>query len=77
MGRAATRELAAGAHEVWVKAGTDVLHFTRPLTDPEVEAFLVHEDGFLRVPILLDGGRLVRGYTENLYRQALAAERGA
>jgi len=31
----------------------------------------VHDDGFLRVPVLMLGDTLVRGYTETLYRDAL------
>jgi len=36
-----------------------------------VTRYLVHEDGFLRVPVLLVGDLLVRGYTEELYLEAL------
>jgi hypothetical protein len=32
---------------------------------------LVHEDGFMRVPVLILGDLLVRGYTEALYAEAL------
>jgi hypothetical protein len=35
----------------------------------------VHEDGFLRVPLLVMNDLFVRGYTEDLYREALAAAR--
>jgi hypothetical protein len=31
----------------------------------------VHRDGFLNVPVLLVGDLLVRGYTPELYREAL------
>jgi hypothetical protein len=31
----------------------------------------VHEDGFLRVPLLIMSDLLVRGFTEDLYREAL------
>jgi hypothetical protein len=31
----------------------------------------VHEDGFMRVPVLVRGDLIVRGYTEALYRDAL------
>ena len=41
------------------------------MTDAEVLAYLLHPDGFLRVPVLLRGDLLVRGYTEDLYREAL------
>lgn len=38
----------------------------------EAERYLVHEDGFLRVPLLILDDLFVRGYTEDLYREALA-----
>lgn len=34
-------------------------------------AYLVHEDGLLRVPVLVLDDLVVRGYTEALYREAL------
>jgi len=69
--RAETLALARQAREAWIKVGSDLLHVTRPLTEADAEAHLLHEDGFLRVPVLVDGDRLVRGFTESLYRQAL------
>jgi len=41
----------------------------------EMADYLVHEDGWMRVPILVDGGLLVRGYTETLYQRALGERR--
>lgn len=41
------------------------------MSEAELARYLIHEDGWMRVPILIDGGRLVRGYTEALYHQAL------
>ncbi|HEV8472741.1 MAG TPA: hypothetical protein VGR82_08205 [Methylomirabilota bacterium] len=35
--------------------------------------YLVHEDGFMRVPILVIDDLLVRGYTESLYGEVFAA----
>jgi hypothetical protein len=32
-------------------------------------------EGFLRVPVLVVGDLLVRGYTEDLYREALESAR--
>lgn len=58
-----------------MKVGQETLRFdavTRPITEAEIHSYLVHEDGFLRVPVLVLGGLLVRGYTEELYREALA-----
>jgi arsenate reductase-like glutaredoxin family protein len=57
-----------------VKAGQSTLHFDAgvgQLTDDELARYLVHDDGLLRVPVLIAGDLLVRGYTEELYREAL------
>jgi hypothetical protein len=43
-----------------------------PLSDVDAERYLLHEDGLLRVPVLLLGDLLVRGFTDELYREALA-----
>ncbi len=74
MNRAATLGIARAARRLLVKAGSDVLRFDREtsaITEAEVLAYLVHEDGFMRVPVLVLGDLLVRGYTEALYREAL------
>jgi hypothetical protein len=74
--RAATLALARGAGRLLVKAGQDVLRFdrsTNPIAESDVLAYLVHEDGFLRVPVLVLGDLVVRGYTESLYREALGS----
>jgi len=58
-----------------VKAGNEILRFDadrRPLGDDEMRHHLVHEDGFMRVPVLLLGDLVVRGYTDALYAEALA-----
>lgn len=74
MDRDGTVALARRARRLLVKAGGDVLRFgpgARPFTEADALASLVHEDGFLRVPVLLIGDLLVRGYTDELYREAL------
>jgi hypothetical protein len=71
MDRAATLALARGARRLLVKSGDGVLTLDAPLTDADIVRYLVHEDGFLRVPVLLWDDLLVRGYTEELYREAL------
>jgi len=48
-----------------VKVGGGTLRFDaaqNPLSRAEAEAYLVHEDGFLRVPVLVVGDLIVRGY---------------
>ena len=42
-------------------------------TDAELRRQFVHEDGLMRVPVLLAGNVAVRGFHPDLYRQALAA----
>jgi hypothetical protein len=44
-----------------------------PIEDAALTRYLVHDDGFLRVPVLVLGDLLVRGYTDELYREALAS----
>jgi len=69
--REAALALARGARRLLVKSGDGVLSLGAPLTDADIVRYLVHEDGFLRVPVLVLGDLLVRGYTEELYREAL------
>jgi arsenate reductase-like glutaredoxin family protein len=57
-----------------IKAGQDIVRFDRaqnPLSDAEGLGYLVHDDGLLRVPVLIHDDLLVRGYTEELYHEAL------
>jgi hypothetical protein len=70
--------LARAARELWIKVGPEIRRFhadERPMTEAELLAGLVHLDGWMRVPVLVDGPLVVRGYTEALYAQALG--RGA
>lgn len=73
MDREATLALARAARRLLVKSGDGVLRLDAPLTDADIVRYLVHEDGFLRVPVLALGDVLVRGYTETLYREALGS----
>lgn len=79
MDRAATVALARQARRLLIKVGQDTLRFdTDAITEAQIRSCLVHEDGFLRVPVLVLGDLLVRGFTEEIYREALAAfEKGA
>ena len=73
MDRPATLALARGARRLIVKAGDTIVRLDGPLTDADVATYLVHDDGFLRVPVLVIGDVLVRGYTDALYREALGS----
>ena len=74
MDRAGTLALARGSRRLLAKAGVDIVRLTAH-SDADVIKYLVHEDGFLRVPVLVLGDLLVRGFTEDLYHEALAWER--
>ena len=72
--RQATLALARSVRRLIVKAGAGIVRMDRTdasLTDEDAARYLVHEDGFLRVPVLVLGDTLVRGYTEDLYRAVL------
>jgi hypothetical protein len=74
--REATLTIARHARRLLIKTGTDVVRLDtdrQPLDDSGAERHLVHEDGFMRVPVLILGDLLVRGYTEELYAEALEA----
>lgn len=76
MGADATLALGRRARRFLVKSGAAILERDRardPLGDADLLALLLHEDGWLRVPVLVLDDLLVRGYTEDLYRRALAA----
>ena len=78
MDRAATLALVRGARRLLAKAGEAIVRLDAgqaPMAEAEADRHLVHEDGFLRVPVLVIGDLLVRGYTEELYREALEAAR--
>lgn len=74
MDRAATLALVRQARRFLIKVGSDILRFdaeANPITEAEIQAYLIHDDGFLRVPALVLGDLLVRGFTDELYREAL------
>ena len=73
MDRAATLRLARAARRVFVKSGDAIVRLDGPLSDTDAARYLVHDDGLLRVPVLVIGDVLVRGYTDALYREALGA----
>ena len=72
-----TLALARRARRFLVKAGSETLRFdqtTNPITEEQIRSYLVHEDGLLRVPVLVIGDLLVRGYTGDIYREVLGSE---
>lgn len=78
MDRTATLALARRARRFLIKVGQETLRFdaaTNPISDAQVQVCLIHEDGFLRVPVLVVGDLLIRGFTEELYQEALEGAR--
>ena len=76
MDREATLTIARRARRLLIKVGADVVRLDldrQSLDDAGAGRYLVHEDGFMRVPVLILGDLLVRGYTEELYAEALEA----
>lgn len=70
----AALELARGARRLLIKVGSEIVRVDRarnPLTEDQARAYLVHDDGLMRVPVLVCDDLLVRGFTEELYREAL------
>ncbi len=74
----AALELARGARHFFIKAGAGFLRHDAdraPVSEAQALEWLLHEDGLLRVPVLVWGDMLVRGYTDLLYEQALSDRR--
>jgi arsenate reductase-like glutaredoxin family protein len=71
----AALELARGARRFLIKTGPGFLRYDadrEPVSEAQAIEWLLHEDGLLRVPVLVWGDMLVRGYTDELYEQALS-----
>jgi len=72
--RAGALALARAARRLLIKAGQETVRFDaarHPVSEAEALRYLVHDDGLMRIPVLVWGDLLVRGYTEELYREAL------
>lgn len=54
-----------------MKLGDTLRRLDGPFTDADLATYLVHEDGFMRVPVLVMDDVIVRGYSDALYREAL------
>ena len=77
MDRDGVLRLVRGARRFLVKTDTGFLErdATRePVSEAQALEWLLHEDGLLRVPVLVWGDLLVRGFTEELYERALAEQ---
>jgi len=68
-------QLARAARHFFVKDGDGFVQHDasrEPVSEAQALAWLLHEDGLLRVPVLVCGDMIVRGYTDELYERALA-----
>jgi arsenate reductase-like glutaredoxin family protein len=73
--RAGALAIASGIRRFLVKAGDGYVEHdaaAKPVDEAQALTWLLHEDGLLRVPVLVWGDLLVRGYTDELYERALA-----
>ncbi len=72
--------IARGFPTVYVKIGGEIVRWDqREAAIPEADfrrAF-VHEDGQLRIPVLIIGDVIVRGFDELTYATLLAGRRGS
>jgi len=72
--KAGALALARAARRLLIKVGPDIVRVDRarnPLAEDQALAYLVHDDGLMRVPVLVCDDLLVRGFTEELYHEAL------
>lgn len=61
-----------------IKTGTEIVRLDAGdarLDDAALARYLVHDDGFMRVPVLVVDDLLVRGYTDALYAEVVTASR--
>lgn len=67
--------LARGARRFLVKTAAGFVQrdaSREAVSEAQALEWLLHEDGLLRVPVLVWGDMLVRGYTDELYKRVLA-----
>ena len=72
--RDTTLAIARRARRLLIKTGTEIVRVDADgsALDDAAERYLVHEDGFMRVPVLLVDDLLVRGFTDALYAEVFA-----
>ncbi|MFQ5988670.1 MAG: hypothetical protein ACE5K9_02025, partial [Candidatus Methylomirabilales bacterium] len=64
LGPEETRELVRQHRYLWIKVGPTIHEWNlahTEITDDEIQQYLVHRDGRLRVPVLTRGPLLIRG----------------
>ncbi len=71
----ATMALIRPCRRFYVKAGEDVFLWDRDQEEVPSEALrrhFVHQDGFIRVPVLIAGETAIRGFLPDVYAEVLA-----
>ena len=77
LGPKETRQLVQQHQKLWVKVGSAIHEWDldhTEITDDEIQRYLIHRDGRLRVPVISQGSHLIRGFTKALYRQILVPD---
>ncbi|MBI3015027.1 MAG: hypothetical protein HYY65_08235 [Candidatus Tectomicrobia bacterium] len=73
--KAGALDLAKGVKWIWVKWGKAIIHKnleSEPISPGDLRRYLIHEDGMMRVPVLILGDTLIRGYLPDMYEQVLS-----
>lgn len=74
MGAEATLALVRSRRTCHVRLKASVLTWDQqdaPVTEERLREYFVHEDGNIRVPVLVAGEAVVRGFDEETYRRVL------
>lgn len=77
LGPKETQAIVRQHRKLWVKAGSEIHEWDldrTEITDDEIQRYLIHRDGRLRVPVISRGPFLIRGFTPALYRQLLLSD---
>ncbi len=76
MGAAATLALVRERRTCHVKWEGNILTWDQeqsPVPEERLRLYFIHEDGGIRVPVLVAGETIIRGFDEETYRRVLGA----
>ncbi len=71
-------QIARRFHTLYVKMGGEILRWEQreaAIPEDDLKRAFVHEDGKLRIPVLIVGDVIVRGFDELTYAKLLADRR--
>jgi hypothetical protein len=77
VGAAATLALVRGRRTCHVRWEGSILSWDQeqsPVPEERLRRYFVHEDGNIRVPALVAGEAIIRGYDEETYRRVLGVK---